>query len=87
MVKVIKEFPGVPDGQTRCRTFKPGDEVTGNLAAVAVKEGWAKPDSSGQEKPETDKAKAETATKKKAASRKPKSKAAPKNKTTAKDKT
>ena len=39
--KVIKPFPGCPDGSTRTRTFEKGDEVTGSLAEVAVKEGWA----------------------------------------------
>ncbi len=39
--KVIEAFPGVPDGQTRPKKFREYDEVTGDLAEVAVREGWA----------------------------------------------
>lgn len=41
MARVIQAFKGVPDGESYTRTFKPGDEVTGDLARVAVLEGWA----------------------------------------------
>lgn len=41
MAKVIKEFMGASDHDPRTRRFMPGDEVTGDLAAVAVREGWA----------------------------------------------
>lgn len=41
--KVIKAFAGVPDGEVYPRDFAPGDMVHGDLAAVAVREGWAKP--------------------------------------------
>lgn len=41
--KTIKPFPGVPDGQVMPKEFAEGDEVTGDLAAVAVREGWAEP--------------------------------------------
>lgn len=36
-------FDGVPDGQVWPKSFAPGDEVEGNLAEVAIAEGWAKP--------------------------------------------
>jgi hypothetical protein len=38
---VTKGFEGLPDGELIVRTFKPGDEVHGELAAVALREGWA----------------------------------------------
>lgn len=41
MFKVIKRFSGVPDGQIYPREFMPGDQVHGELAAVAVAQGWA----------------------------------------------
>lgn len=41
MAKVVKAFSGCPDGEIYPREFKPGDEVTGGLAAAAVREGWA----------------------------------------------
>ena len=34
-------FHGVPDGMVYPRAFAEGDEVTGELAAVAIREGWA----------------------------------------------
>jgi hypothetical protein len=36
--KVIKTFNGRPDDQVLTRTLSPGDIVTGDLAAVAVRE-------------------------------------------------
>lgn len=39
---VIKEFPGAPDGAIYPKTFVPGDVVEGDLARVAVENGWAK---------------------------------------------
>lgn len=41
MATVTKAFKGVPDGDVLPVDFVPGDEVTGDLAAVAVREGWA----------------------------------------------
>lgn len=43
MTKVIvtRSFNGAPDGQIYPRAFKEGDEVSGDLARVALAEGWA----------------------------------------------
>lgn len=41
MAKVIAAFAGVPDGEVYPKEFAPGDEIHGDLAAVAVREGWA----------------------------------------------
>ena len=41
--KVKKTFSGVPDGEIYPIEFKIGDLVTGDLAEVAVNEGWAVP--------------------------------------------
>jgi hypothetical protein len=41
MATVKTAFLGVPDGEIYPKAFEPGDEVTGDLAAVAVREGWA----------------------------------------------
>lgn len=41
MAKVIKQFDGRPDKEHHVRTFYPGDVVEGDLAVVAVREGWA----------------------------------------------
>lgn len=41
--KVTVAFPGLPDGELVVRNFNPGDEVTGDLAKVAVREKWALP--------------------------------------------
>lgn len=38
---VTVAFDGVPDGAIYPRTFAPGDTVEGDLARVAVREGWA----------------------------------------------
>ena len=48
MAKVKTAFHGVPDGEVMPKEFKPGDEVTGDLAAVAVAQGWASDDDGGQ---------------------------------------
>lgn len=40
---VLVEFDGVPDGLVYPRTFAIGERVEGDLAAVAVREGWAEP--------------------------------------------
>jgi len=40
---VTVAFPGRPDGQAEVRNFNPGDECHGDLAQVAVNEGWAEP--------------------------------------------
>lgn len=52
MAKVTKQFDGVPDGEIYPKTFMPGDEVTGDLAAVAIKEKWAE-EGDAVAKPET----------------------------------
>ena len=39
--QVIKTFMGVPDGALHPRRFEPGDSVEGDLARVAMAEGWA----------------------------------------------
>lgn len=38
---VITPFDGVPDGEALPRRFEVGEELAGDLAAVALKEGWA----------------------------------------------
>jgi len=38
---VTKPFKGAPDGELYPKEFSIGDEVTGDLAAVAIKEKWA----------------------------------------------
>jgi hypothetical protein len=38
---VVTQFDGVPDGRVYARTFLPGEEVTGDLAQLALREGWA----------------------------------------------
>ena len=38
---VAKAFDGAPDGEIYPRHFKPGQLVEGDLARVAVEEGWA----------------------------------------------
>ncbi|CAN5480273.1 hypothetical protein BH10PSE7_BH10PSE7_15430 [soil metagenome] len=38
---VAKEFPGCADGQTQTRMIAVGETIEGDLAAVAVREGWA----------------------------------------------
>ena len=38
---VTKPFKGAPDGEIYPRDFNVGDKLAGDLAAVAVKEGWA----------------------------------------------
>lgn len=42
--KVIKEFSGRPDNQPSARVIKVGEVVEGELAAVAMEQGWAKAD-------------------------------------------
>lgn len=39
--KVTKEFAGRPDDEAMSRTIKVGEIITGDLAAVAVREKWA----------------------------------------------
>jgi hypothetical protein len=41
MATVIKAFNGVEDGNVYPRLFEVGDEVEGDLARVAIEEGWA----------------------------------------------
>lgn len=38
---VTVPFSGVPDGEVYGRDFAVGDTVHGDLAAVAIREGWA----------------------------------------------
>lgn len=59
MARVIKGFDGVCDGQVRPRRFVAGDQVYGDLARVAIAEGWASEDMA----PETAAAKAAPARK------------------------
>ncbi|KPF47074.1 hypothetical protein [Rhizobium sp. AAP43] len=39
--KVTKSFPGRPDDEVMTRQFEVGDIVKGDLARVAVENGWA----------------------------------------------
>lgn len=39
--KVIKAFPGVADGTVATRQINVGEVISGELAAVAVREKWA----------------------------------------------
>lgn len=39
--KVTKEFTGRPDSEALPRTIAVGETITGDLAKVAVREGWA----------------------------------------------
>lgn len=41
---VIKPFRGVPDGEVYPKQFVAGDVVVGDLASVALEEGWAEPE-------------------------------------------
>lgn len=41
---VIKPFKGCPDGSRKPKQFVPDDRLDGDLARVAVSQGWAKPD-------------------------------------------
>lgn len=54
--KVTVEFSGVPDGEIHPRKFKPGDTVEGELAAIALDQGWAEQEkgSSRRAEPEDD---------------------------------
>ncbi len=49
MAKVIQAFKGVPDGDSLVRNYAVGDTVTGDLAVVAVREGWAEEGGEGAE--------------------------------------
>jgi hypothetical protein len=42
-MKAIVQIPfrGAPDGEPHPRQFEPGDFVEGDLATVALREGWA----------------------------------------------
>jgi hypothetical protein len=39
--KVTKAFPGRPDHEAKTREIAVGEEIEGELAAVAVREQWA----------------------------------------------
>lgn len=41
VAKVTKAFRGAPDDTRKVRKFEPGEKVTGELAIVAVTNGWA----------------------------------------------
>jgi hypothetical protein len=41
-VVVTQEFLGKPDGQVYGRPILVGEELTGDLAELALREGWAK---------------------------------------------
>ncbi|PLX36948.1 MAG: hypothetical protein C0605_07705, partial [Hyphomicrobiales bacterium] len=56
---VKKPFRGVPDGECHPRLFNKGDELTGDLADVAVKNGWAEKGEGKAEKEAKAKAKAD----------------------------
>jgi hypothetical protein len=49
--KVTKGFPGVPDGEIRTRAIAAGEVITGDLARVAVDEGWADPTEGDEPEP------------------------------------
>ena len=40
--KVTKPFKGAPDGTAQSVQFNPGDVIEGDLARVAVENGWAR---------------------------------------------
>lgn len=39
--KVTKAFPGRPDKEAQTRRIEVGETITGDLASVAVGQGWA----------------------------------------------
>jgi hypothetical protein len=41
LVTVTTEFPGRPDNEALARRIKVGEVISGELAAVALAEGWA----------------------------------------------
>lgn len=41
--KVTCPFPGVRDGEFNPTTIQPGEVIEGDLAEVALREGWAAP--------------------------------------------
>lgn len=43
MAKVVKAFRGAKDGEVYPTEFNEGDEITGEIARVAIEEGWAEP--------------------------------------------
>ena len=53
--KVTKAFDGVPDGAVYPKSWEPGDIVEGDLARVAVAEGWAKEEKPAKGKPADEK--------------------------------
>jgi hypothetical protein len=42
--KVTQEFAGRPDGEALSRTIKVDEVISGDLAAVAIREKWAVPE-------------------------------------------
>lgn len=53
MAIVIEKFRGCKDGESKVTLFSEGDEVSGNLADIAVKNGWAEPNKQNTEKTES----------------------------------
>lgn len=51
---VTKSFPGCADGDRHTQTFKEGQIITGDLAKVAIENGWAEEQGAGEKakKPE-----------------------------------
>lgn len=49
--KVTVPFPGRPDDETQVRQIEAGEIITGDLAAVALQQGWAEPDVSSSQEP------------------------------------
>ncbi len=45
--KVTTDFKGRPDNEADTRTIKAGETITGDLAAVAVREKWAEREDDG----------------------------------------
>jgi len=57
--RTTKQFFGVPDGEVYPRGFVAGDEVLGDLAKVAIEEGWAEKVSGDEPASTTDSSKQE----------------------------
>lgn len=61
--KVTKQFDGQPDNAYVPRTFAVGEEVTGDLARVAIENGWAEDAKPAPAKPAAKKPEAKKASK------------------------
>lgn len=51
---VVEPFPGLPDGELTVKNFAVDDVVDGDLARVAIEEGWAIEMDEDGEEPERD---------------------------------